>query len=386
MAITSYLADMWSATEFGDHALSRYAEERMRADTRLGVQTVAAFALAMQLCIALVATAQNLPVNYVYTNLLFGLLSLHVMISARFVDDVRSLQALGIAFLVIGAMTITFLAHRSGDLNIGMMATIVMLIVAIPLVPWALREATIVIALTYLLLTASLAIVPGRFETQSLWILQLLVLGAAAVVIVVTARNTFVRKNDIRARFELEKAHREMKLVSMRDPLTGAWNRRFIAERFPDIAKDCLAKNRALQLAVLDIDDFKGINDRFGHHSGDVILVSVAKTFMRHVGDDGYFVRMGGDEFQIIYFGDGLDTLVENAVAELQSAPVSPEISAECRVSLSAGIVRAENYHAGSLEELYKSADRALYRAKHDRPAVDDVGANLLVKTGTWRL
>lgn len=376
---------MWSATEFGDDALSVYAEERMRADTRLGVQTVAAFALAMQLCIAIVATGQELPANFVYTNLIFGLLSLHVMVSARFVDDVRSLQALGIAFLVIGAMTITFLAHRVGDLNIGMMAAIVMLIVAIPLVPWALREATIVIALTYLLLTASLAIVPGRFEKQSLWILQLLLLGTATVVIVVTARNTFVRKNDIRARFELEKAHREIKLVSMRDPLTGAWNRRFISERFPAIVGENLARGRPLQLAVLDIDDFKGINDRFGHHAGDVILIAVAKTFMRHVGSDGYFVRMGGDEFQILYFDEGLDTLVENAVAELQAAPVSPEISEECRVSLSAGIVRAESYHAGSLEDLYKSADRALYRAKHD-PLDGDDSSNVLVKTGKWRL
>lgn len=385
MGILTHLADMWSATDFEDDALCAYAEERLRAETRFGVQTVAAFALAMQLCIGLVATAQGLPANYTYTSLLFGLLALHILISARFVDDVQALQALGITFLVIGAMAVTFVAHRAGDLNIGMMATIVMLIVAIPLVPWALREATTVIGLTYLLLTASFALVPERFETHSLLVLLMLVLGAAAVVVVVTARNTFIRRNDIRARYELEKAHREIKRVSMRDPLTGAWNRRFISERFGDIAESRRAMKQPLQLAVMDIDDFKGINDRFGHHTGDVVLTLVAKTFMRRIGDHGYVVRMGGDEFQVIYFGDDLGQLIDDAVCELRSGQMPPEVSAECRVSLSAGIVRADDYRPGSLEQLYKAADRALYQAKRARPS-PDADADVVVQTGTWQL
>lgn len=385
MAISTYLADMWSATEFGDPALSGYAENHMRADTRIGIQTLAAFALAMQLCVSLLATSQSLGNAYVYTSLLFGLLSLHVLISAAFLNEVRSLQALGIAFLVIGATTITVLAHRTGDLNIGMMAAIVMLFVSIPLVPWALREAAIVIGLTYLLLTASFMVVPGRFDSQSLWILQLLILGAATVVVVVTARNTFIRRNDIRARFDLENAHREMELVSMRDHLTGAWNRRFIAERFPDIAGDCMAHGKPLQVAVLDVDDFKGINDQFGHHTGDRILVAIARTFMRHLGNDGYLVRLGGDEFQIIYCSKGLDELIDAAIAELQTGVLAPGIPAGCRVSLSAGLVSAGDGRAANLEDLYKAADRALYRAKQQRPASDS-GANVLVRTGTWQL
>ena len=101
-----------------------------------------------------------------------------------------------------------------------------MLFVAIPLVPWALRETSIVIGLAYLLLTSSLVAVPGRFNVESLWALQLLVFGAAVIVLVITGRNTFIRKHDMRARFELENAHTEMELLTMQDHLTGAWNRR----------------------------------------------------------------------------------------------------------------------------------------------------------------
>lgn len=222
MAITTYLADVWSATAFRNPGLAGYAEAQIRKDTRHGVQTMAGLALLMQASVAALLFLRGFDATYIKTNVIFGVLSLHILISAAFVKDVRTLHVLGMTFLVIGALAITFLAHQTGDLNIGMIAAIVMLFVAIPLVPWALREATIVIALTYLLLTSSLVSVPGRFDTGAIWILQLLVLGAAVIGIVVTGRNTFVRKQDIRARYALEKAHDELELLSMQDHLTGA--------------------------------------------------------------------------------------------------------------------------------------------------------------------
>ena len=237
----------------------------MRRDTQLGVQTMAGLSLVMQVCVAVFVLMQGLGNLYLASILLFGLLSLHVLISAAFLRNVRTLHVLGMTFLIIGALSLTILAHRSGELHIGVMAASVMLFVAIPLVPWALRETIIVIGLAYVLLTSSLVIVPGRFTSESLWVLQLLVLGAAVIAVVVTARNTSIRKQDLRARFELESAHSDMELLSMQDHLTGAWNRRFLSEKFAEFAQYCLDKQKALHVAILDIDDFKGINDEFGH-------------------------------------------------------------------------------------------------------------------------
>ncbi len=385
MAISTYLAKVWSATDFGDSELSEYAEAQLCDDTRIGLQTMAGLSLVMQLGIAIFSWYRGLGGLYVSTSVLFGLLSLHVLISARFLHEVRALQTLGMVFLTIGALSLTVLAHRAGELHMGMMAATVMLFVAIPLVPWALRETSAIIGIAYLLLTSSLIAVPGRFSTESLWVLQLLVLGAAIVVLVITGRNTFIRKQDLHARFDLESAHEAMELLSMQDHLTGAWNRRYLDEKFSEFAERCQKQGKTLQVAVLDIDDFKGINDLFGHQVGDKILINVADTFVRHLGSCGRLIRLGGDEFEILYCGDDLDALIDNAISALQDATIAAELAGEHGVTLSAGIACAEPGQAPNLEALYRTADRALYLAKQNRPAAAESNTKFM-RTGKWKL
>lgn len=385
MAISTYLANVWSATDFGDPELSGYAETQLRKDTRIGIQAMAGLSLLMQLCVAVLIWVQGVGNPWLTIIFLFGLLSLHVLVSAAYLKDVRTLHVLGMAFLIIGALCLTSLAHQTGELHIGVMAATVMLFVAIPLVPWALRETSIVIGLSYLLLTSSLIIVPGRFNAESLWTLQLLVLGAAAVVLVITGRNTFIRKQDLQARFELESAHSDMELLSMQDHLTGAWNRRYLSEKFPEFAEYCLDRKKPMHVAILDIDDFKGINDEFGHQFGDKILISVADIFVRLLERNGRLIRLGGDEFQIIYCGDDLDQLIETAIAKLQQEFEETGIASERVISLSAGIVSSEPGQFPDLESLYKAADSALYDEKLQRPAAGRK-SNALARTGTWKL
>lgn len=385
MAKPAYLADVWSVTDFGDSELSEYAAARLCTDTRLGVQAMAALAFVMQIGVVLFSWALDVRGIYTYTSLLLGLLSLHVFFSANYLRDLRTLHALGIVFLIIGALSLTLLAHRAGELHISMMAGTVMLFVAIPLVPWALRETSVVIGLAYLLMTSSLIAVPGRFTSESLWVLQFLVFGAALVVLVITARNTAIRKQDIRARFELESAHDEMELLMMQDHLTGAWNRRFLEKGFPRFLKKCCSAGKALHMAILDIDDFKGINDEFGHQIGDHILIAVADTLVRHLAQNGHLIRLGGDEFQILYCGDDLEALIGSAIRELQGSDVARLLQGRRPISLSAGIASSEPGQCSDAEELYRNADRALYAAKRNRP-LTRAGNELASRTGTWRL
>lgn len=385
MAISTYLADVWSATDFGDPELVGYAEEQMLADTRLGIKAMAGLSLVMQTCVAVLILAKGYDSIYLTSNLLFGLLSLHVLISASYLKDVRTLHVLGMVFLVIGALCLTILAHRSGELHIGVMAATVMLFVAIPLVPWALREATIVIGLTYAMLTTSLVVIPGRFTTESLWVLQLLVFGATLIAVVVTARNTSIRKHDLQARFELESAHDDMELLTMQDHLTGAWNRRYLSEKFEEFSQYCISENKSMHVAILDIDDFKGINDEFGHQFGDKILISVADIFVSLLEKKGRLIRLGGDEFQIVYCGHGLDSLIETAIMELQRQFAATGLSSSRVISLSAGIVSSEPGQPADLEALYKAADTALYIEKQHRTD-GQARNNPLARTGTWKL
>ncbi len=382
MAVKSTLVDLWSATKFRSADLDGYAEQQMCADVRQGVRIMALLSLAMQCVSAVFAWYVGAGSSYLYTNVVLGALSVHIFISARYVKDVQALQVLGMILLLVTALAISFLAHRNGDLQIGMMAAIIMLFIAIPLVPWALREAVIVIGLTYGLLTLSLLSVPGRFDAEALVALHLLVAGAAIVALVVIARNTRIRKQDIRTQFELERAHREMETLSMRDHLTGAWNRRYLDQRFPSVVQRCKEEGKTLHIAVLDIDDFKGINDQFGHQVGDEILSALGQIFTEMLGDKGWFVRLGGDEFQVFYCGDNPQGLVGRAVAQLHETDIARTLDGRRVITLSAGFTSTDFENPVDLDALYQEADAALYDAKRGNTSPVEVGDN----TGTWQL
>ena len=377
----TYLADAWSATDFRSKELDGYAEIQLCADVRQGVQVMALLSLGMQICMAVFAVYAEAGSSYLYTALTLSTLSLHVLISAKYVEDIKALQMLGMVLLMVTALALSFLAHRTGDLHVGMIAGVILLFISIPLVPWALREATIVIGLTYGLLIASLMSVPGRFESEALVSLQLMLAGAAIIVCVVIARNTFIRKQDIRTQFDLERAHKEMEILSMKDHLTGAWNRRFLDHQFPKEIEKC-CKGKTLHVAVLDIDDFKGINDRFGHHVGDDILRGIGENFIDMLGKDGWLIRLGGDEFQIFYCGDDLKGLIGIAVEKLHDMPEVEGVKRERTITLSAGFTSARYGESLDLDALYKAADEALYSSKQSR--TENIAVSR--RTGSWRI
>ena len=388
MIVKDYLADIWSATDFRNAELARYAEPGIREETRHGVQIMASLSLFINIGVWLLAFLNDGSSLHIYSHLALAALSLHVLISARLVDDIRGLQGLGMVLLIVSALAIILIAHRTSDLSIGMMAAIVMLLISVPLVPWALRDATIVIALTILLLISSVISVPGRFNLESIWLLQLLVLGSTVIVGVLVARNTAVRKQDMRARFELEKARKEMELLSLKDHLTGAWNRRYLESEFPRIASKCRDERKTLHVAVLDIDDFKTINDEFGHQLADQVLASLGSGFIRKLENKGFLIRLGGDEFLILYCEDGLEELISQTIDELHDEPAIRQITRIRNVSLSAGFASAAPNERADPNKLYVTADKALYSMKRKRKPerADEELDDTFNRTGNWTI
>jgi len=388
LAVPTYLADVWSATDFRDTELGRYAEPLIRRDTRHGVQLLASLSLLVHIGVWFLIVRSGARALDTYTHVALAALSLHILVSAQFVHEVRALQVLGIVLIIVSALAIILVAHTTGDLTIGMMAAIIMLLISIPIVPWALREAAVVVALMIALLTSSLMSVPGRFNLEAFWLLQLLVLGSTAVVALLVARNTAVRKQDIRARFDLDNARKEMQLLSLKDHLTGAWNRRYFDAEFPKMAEECRVQRKTLHVAVLDIDDFKGINDQYGHQLADKVLESLGEIFIRRLGDIGCLIRLGGDEFLILYCGDDLKEVISEVVAELHEEPSIRAIADEREISLSAGFSSAGPNEVAEVEKLYTHADRALYSMKKERKPSRPLFADepALGRTGSWKL
>lgn len=158
-------------------------------------------------------------------------------------------------------------------------------------------------------------------------------------------------------------AARELKRLSETDPLTGIMNRRHFFERAEKRYAD--QADRPLAVLVLDLDEFKAINDRHGHSAGDRVLQEFAVRCSDVIGEDGLFARFGGEEFVALLS----DTPARSAadVAEALCAAIDGsnfEIpGGTLHVTVSGGLA----YQSGSeeLSQTISRADLALYAAKH---------------------
>ncbi|MGH3030597.1 MAG: bifunctional diguanylate cyclase/phosphohydrolase [Gaiellaceae bacterium] len=154
--------------------------------------------------------------------------------------------------------------------------------------------------------------------------------------------------------------HRELKAMrlALTDPLTGLGNHRHFHERLQDALVDTEARGRPLSICLLDIDNFKDVNDRLGHPAGDRVLAQVAGRLRQ----DGEAFRVGGDEFALLLPGHEEKEAVIVAHGVLARI-AGLELDAEVLVHVSAGVV---TYPQPGVErnDLVRVADRALYLAK----------------------
>jgi diguanylate cyclase (GGDEF)-like protein len=148
--------------------------------------------------------------------------------------------------------------------------------------------------------------------------------------------------------------------ISIRDELTQLLNRRG-ALRF---SREALAARASSYAVILvDIDDLKGINDLYGHSSGDEFIMKVADTIRNSVREKDICARMGGDEFLIFATGCDLDAATEIARRILGKVYAHDENSSRSHFGVSIGICVAPGTDT-TFELLYRQADEALYKAK----------------------
>ncbi|MDN4055006.1 EAL domain-containing protein [Massilia sp. YIM B02763] len=183
--------------------------------------------------------------------------------------------------------------------------------------------------------------------------LALTVAGAVALVIPILRRT----------RSRVAQAERELDTLAHTDPVTGLPNRRATYLR---LEREMTRPHGVFALLLIDLDNFKTVNDTAGHAAGDELLRAVAKTIGDVVGDGGLVGRIGGDEFAVILAPvaqrqAALD--VARAIVGALSVPFVLE-HGEVLATASIGMCVYPD-DAASTAELVSSADTALYRAKH---------------------
>lgn len=171
-----------------------------------------------------------------------------------------------------------------------------------------------------------------------------LVVGAAVVVRLLAER--------------IERLVAELRLAASTDPLTGLLNRRAFGERIGQELRRARRTGEAFATLLIDVDDFKEINDRGGHEAGDNALVELAAVLGRELREVDTAARIGGDEFAILVPATG--TNGAHATAErLRSGSTVP-------ISVGVAVYGVDGH---TLDELARNADAQLYAAKRRRIA-----------------
>ncbi len=150
-----------------------------------------------------------------------------------------------------------------------------------------------------------------------------------------------------------------------RDPLTGLPDREFLMQRLATLLTGERAADRQFAVVFLDLDNFKQVNDEFGHLIGDSVLREAARRIAGCLREGDHAVRYGGDEFVALVERVNSAEDVEPVIGRIHMALTTPIALAtgEVTLSLSAGMALAPEA-GGSAEELLAAADRAMYAAK----------------------
>ena len=164
----------------------------------------------------------------------------------------------------------------------------------------------------------------------------------------------------------LTRLHDRVAAQAVTDPLTGLWNRRHMAETLEREVDRAVRFGHPISLIILDVDDFKKINDRQGHLQGDIVLEHVADAVREQIRSIDVAARYGGDELALILLEtnrDGATILAERLRERVSDTDVPLRDGGSMGVTLSVGVATIPDA-AGDLESLVDAADRALLRAK----------------------
>lgn len=197
----------------------------------------------------------------------------------------------------------------------------------------------------------------GFLDTDFRIVYYAMVWEIIIVAIGVTDRALMLRSDRDQAR----QLASEMENLAERDPLTGLLNRRGIANQYAS-----LLQRGFTTFALIDLDHFKAINDRFGHHTGDAALVATASALAPD--ENTIAVRLGGEEFMLVLRGTDATLRAERRRRAITARVADTVPEMDRLVTASMGLVEASREDAADLpfEVLYLRADKLLYQAKNE--------------------
>lgn len=154
--------------------------------------------------------------------------------------------------------------------------------------------------------------------------------------------------------------------TSLRDGMTGLYNRRFLEEFIDQVMSQAQRGNETYSVMMLDVDFFKSVNDTYGHDVGDKVIIEIGKLLKENIRDSDLAIRYGGEEFVVmLHNADDAGTMmvankIHSAFAEII---FEVGIGETMQKTMSIGIAKFP-LHGDTIWKCIKFADTALYKAK----------------------
>jgi len=184
----------------------------------------------------------------------------------------------------------------------------------------------------------------------------------------------FIKKpfalKELIARVEHATMHEKLHTISLRDDLTGLYNRRGFFTLAEHLLRTAKRQQTGLSILYCDLDDLKGINDALGHQKGDWALIDTANVLKETFRDSDIIARIGGDEFIVMPIETTEESL-EIVVNRLQRAVETDNARSkrEYRLSISTGAAYFDPWSPITIDELLSQADKSMYKQKRTRPS-----------------
>jgi two-component system cell cycle response regulator len=157
----------------------------------------------------------------------------------------------------------------------------------------------------------------------------------------------------------------EEKERTIRDSLTGLYNRHFLDDMAGQIVEQQIRSGKSWGILYVDVDHFKRVNDMYGHATGDDVLKTVANIFRVHIRESDFIIRYGGDEFIILVTNAGAEEDIAFLATRLCEA-IEVAFEDVFKITLSIGACFVEIDTDFNLRDVIKKADKALYGAKEN--------------------
>ena len=168
---------------------------------------------------------------------------------------------------------------------------------------------------------------------------------------------------------DLRNSEEILKTQAYVDPLTGLGNRNLLMDRFRSALERSRRSRKPFALLMIDLDRFKEINDRYGHATGDFVLITIARRLVDSVRASDTVVRWGGDEFVLIIESieerSELDLVGQKLIDMLsERVTLKPGVNVSLGGSIGFGVYPVDG---GNMEDLLAAADKAMYECKTSR-------------------